>query len=76
MSTIFQELYNRTTHIKENQIYVLERFFIFACYPKKCSTENINLEKMNAYNKTPNCNLLLLPFSKFSLLEQIKRTAF
>ena len=31
---------------------------------------------MNAYNKTPNCNLMLLPFSKFSLLEHIKRTAF
>ena len=42
---------------------------------EKNSTENINLERMNAFTATPNCNLRLLPFSKSGLLEYVKRVA-
>ena len=44
-------------------------------YLKKSYTENIKLERMNAFTTTPNCNLRLLPLSKSSLLEHIKQAA-
>ena len=75
LTTTFQELCNEPTHIKENQICALERFVIFVYYPKKNSTENINLERMNAFTATPYCNLRVLPFSKSGLLEHIRRAA-
>ena len=42
---------------------------------EKSYTENINLERINGFTTTPNCNLKLLPFSKSGLLEYIKRAA-
>ena len=75
LKTTFQELCNELTHTKENRTCALERFVIFVYYPKKNSTENINLERMNAFTATPNCNLRLLPFSKSGFLEHITRAA-
>lgn len=62
-----QELYNELTHIKEIQICALERYVIFLYYPKKNSTQDINLERIIAFNKR------LLPFSESSLLKHVKR---
>ena len=62
LTTTLQELCNEPTHIIENQICVLERFVIFVYFPKTNYTENINLERMNTFTATRNCNPRLLPF--------------
>ena len=71
LTAIFQELCNELIHIQENQVCVIERFVIFVHYPERNTAENINLERINAFTETPNCNLKLLPFSKSGLLEHI-----
>ena len=59
LKTTFQELCNEPTHIQENQVCVLESFVIIVHYSKKSSIENINLERISGFTKTPNSNLKL-----------------
>lgn len=47
-------------------------FFTFLYYPEKNSTENVNLERINAFTTTPNCNLRLFPFSRPVLFKLLK----
>ena len=73
LTKTFQNLCDEPRDINDDQIVILEIFIVSVYFPKMEVAGNINVDRMNAFRKNPNCDLRLIPFSRPGLVEHTKR---
>ena len=72
-TNLFKKLCNEPLRITDIYVNILEKFVLSAYYPKRSSFKSIDHEKMDAFNASPNSNLLPMPFLRKGLKEHNKR---
>ena len=71
VTNLFKESCNKPLCITVNHPNVLGKFFLSLYYPKRSSFKSIDHDRIDAFNATPNSNLLSIPFSRKGLKEHI-----